>query len=467
MNIVRAGLPATVAAALALLALVLAGQHRLALVGTLIVCAALIVALLLTYPQPKCITAFAVLLAVTPDLISVGSISGFTVTARMVVVALFGLATIIAAVRGEVRLHLPFGTIWLVLFVIVIIGCYTVTGKLSGIEQFAAFVFLPFLCSATLVGKPGARDAFVRGIAIGAAILLAVALLELLRGHDFLVPPADSFERLGTQRVDAGWSYPKAFGSFFSLTLFVVASRPGKLRLPLLILMVVGIFFAQDRAGLIGVAATLVFAGLVQRRVRDALAAGVALLGFAAVVLFVPGGIANDFRQVLASSFTAGSEANGNIAYREQIFTLAAHALKYHPYFGYGFGADERLAQPPLSSLFAGNTDLASLPIALAIDLGYTGLVCFLLFWLMAIVRALRASRTYNEQRYGALALIAGLFMSIGVVGLSTLMWMMIVAGLVSGDSRAPVTRLVRPRLVRWRQESARLERHVLPANAV
>lgn len=402
------------------------------------------VILIASFPSPASTRTLAAFLVVAPDLVRLTTVSGFPITARLAVSTLFVAATAVACVRGRLLPRFPAATLWLLILACVVARTVTLS-KPSGLEQFVLFVLLPFLAAAAVGSDCAVRANFIGGIAIGSAILVLVALIELVRGQDFLANALQNstiFVREGKVRVDAGWSYPVAFGAFFSQVLFLIfewgSGRRLAVRFGLPALMLVGIILTQARAALLGLAAGALVYLLLQRSARDAfrvagLLAALILLGYT-----LPGSIPREFRAFVSESLTSGSDANANIAYRQEIYHIGGQVIALHPYLGYGYGASENLSKPPLSDYFGGFGDLASLPISLAVDIGLIGAIAFGLAWLRSIWLAFRYRSADRGPFYRAsiAALVTAAVGSIGVLGVSTLLWMVILAGLLAARPR-------------------------------
>ncbi|HEX3932291.1 MAG TPA: O-antigen ligase family protein [Nocardioides sp.] len=416
----------------AVLGLVLGRVHSVLLAAMVAVLIGL--ALVVRFPSPGSVAYLGAFAAVTPDTITVLHIGGTPITARTVVFALFSGLTLVSVLRGTMRLRVPTPLLLAGLAMAAVIGTAE-NGRTKSLLEFVILMLLPPIAGATLATDRRLAVELLRGLTAGTFLVIAFAIFEGIQNHDYLISAANvgTFVRAGHVRTTAGWDYPTTLSAFLCLAGFFVAhllrTRWGFLGLALGGALVTGaVITTQARSGLLGLAAGVLAYLLLQRKASQAIGALSGLGGIVALVLVFPGAAPGSFRTFLSQSLTSGSAANSNVVYRQDLYTDAHAAVAVHPWFGWGYGSGNSVATNELGKYFGQLTDLASLPVSLAVQLGLVGTACVFLFLLVVVIRTIRA-RHLPERLPLATGLIASFVAMIGVPVTPPLTWMLLLAG--------------------------------------
>lgn len=396
--------------------------------------AAIGVALIMRFPSPGSVCYLGAFAAVTPDPITVFHIGGTPISARTVVFALLGGLTVASALRGTLRLRVPAPLLLAGLTFAALIGSAE-NYRTKSLLEFVILMLLPPIAGATLATERRLAVELLRGMTAGTVLMIAFAIFEALKNHDYLITLVNvgTFVRAGHVRATAGWDYPTTLSAFLCLAGFFVAhmlrARWGFLGLAVGgAVVTAGVITTQARSGLLGLAAGVVAYLLLQRRASQAIGAVVGLGGIIALVLVFPGAAPGSFRTFLSESLTNGSEANANVVYRKELYSDAHAAVSVHPWFGWGYGSGNSVAVNELHNYFGALTDLASLPVSLAVQLGLVGTACVFLFLLVVVIRTIRAL-DLPQRLPLASGLIASFVAMIGVPVSPPLTWMLLLAG--------------------------------------
>jgi O-antigen ligase len=302
--------------------------------------------------------------------------------------------------------------------------------------EFGVLIVLPPVAGAILATDRDTALDFVRGLTAGTILLIGVAFTEALRNTNFLVASTvtGSFVRGDHIRTNAGWDYPTMLSAFLCLAgFFVVEALRQRWGFPGLViggaLVTAAVITTQSRSGLLGLAAGALVYLLLQRRASQALAVVLGLAIAGGLLMVLPGAAPASFRDFVGQSFAQGSTANANVVYRRDLYSAAGRALADHPWFGFGYGSGKSVASNALHAYFGTMTDLASLPVSLAVQLGYVGGLAIGLFLLVVVIRVARTPDL--PQRLPVAAGIVGCSGAmLGVPVSPPLTWMLLVAGL-------------------------------------
>jgi O-antigen ligase len=396
--------------------------------------AAIGLAVAVRFPSPSSVCYLGVFAAVTPDTITVFHIGGTPITARTVVFALLGGLTVAAGLRGSLKLRVPGPVLLAGLTLAAVIGTAE-NGRTKSLLEFVILMLLPPIAGATLATDRRLAVELLRGLTVGTFLVIAFAIFEGVKNHDYLITAANvgTFVRAGHVRTTAGWDYPTTLSAFLCLAGFFVAhllrTRWGFLGLAAGgTLVTAAVITTQARSGLLGLAAGVAAYLLLQRKASQAIGALLGLGGIIALVLVFPGAAPSSFRTFLSESLTSGSAANSNVVYRQDLYTDAHAAVAVHPWFGFGYGSGNSVATNELGRYFGALTDLASLPVSLAVQVGLVGTACVFLFLLLVVIRTIRA-RDLPERLPIATGLIASFVAMSGVPVSPPLTWMLLLAG--------------------------------------
>lgn len=394
-------------------------------------------AITLSFPKNSSTRLLAAGLVLAPDLVTVTSFSGSPVTARTVMFVLMAVATMLAVLRGQLELRVPTPLLLLTLTVAGVWGAVD-NSRTKSLLEFFVLMIAPIVVGATLATRRDVALEFLRGLAAGTLVLCVVALVEAVANHDFLVdthgPYAETFLRAGHVRAAAGWSYPTELSAFLCLAGFFVIEmlrdRWGLFGMVAGGLVVTAaVLSSQSRSGVLGLAAGALAYVLFQRKLTQALRVLVGLAVAGTVLMFVPGVVSDSFRNFASQSFVQGTGANANVNYRQDLYHAASLAMSHQPLFGYGYGSGKSVATNGLSTYFGNLTDLASLPVSMAIQLGYVGTAATALILLTALVR-LAQRRTTIARLPLAVGIVACLVAMSGVPMSPPLFWMLLLAGM-------------------------------------
>lgn len=410
----------------------------LGLVGSVllatVVATVIVLALALRFPSPTSVCYFGALAAITPDGITVTHLGATPISARTVIFALLGGLTVVAVLRAKLTIRVPAPVLLTGLAIAALIGSAE-NGRSRSLLEFIVLMLLPPIAGATLATERRLAIELLRGMVAGTVLVIAFAIFESLKGHVYLVTSvnAGTFERAGHVRATGGWDYPTTLSAFLCLAGFFLAhvlrTRWGFLGLAAGgTLVTAAMVTTQARSGILGLGAGVVAYLLLQRKASQVIGVLLGLGGIVAAVLVFPGLLPGSFRTFLADSMTSGSAANSNVVYRQDLYADAHAAVAVHPWFGYGYGSGNSVATNELGRFFGVLTDLASLPVSLAVQLGLVGTACVFLFLLVVVVRTIR-SRDLPERVPLAAGLIASFVAMIGVPVSPPLTWMLLLAG--------------------------------------
>jgi O-antigen ligase len=390
---------------------------------------------LIRFPAPLAVRLTGTALVLAPDAIIVTHSGGTPLSLRECAFVWFGVVCLAAALRGALRPGLPAPLLTFVTLLIALLGAVA-HDRPKSLVEFAILVAVPLFAGATIGSDLAVALDFLRGIAAGTILLAVWALVETLTNHNYLVASTvlGSFVREGHVRSNAGWDYPTMLAAFLCLGGFFVVHLlwerwhwPGFLLGG--VLVTAAVFATQSRSGLIGLAAGAVAYLALQRRLSQVLRVGGALLGAAAVLLLVPGIAPDGFRSFLGQSFQQGSTANANVQYREDLYHAAGAAMAHEPVWGYGWGSGKSVATNGLSTYFGSQTDLASLPVSLGVQLGYVGAGAVGLFLLLVVLQLTRHRDIPGRLPIGA-GIVGCTVAMLGVPVSPPLSWMLLVAAL-------------------------------------
>jgi O-antigen ligase len=329
-------------------------------------------------------------------------------------------------------------------------------GRSKSLLEFAVLMLLPPVVGATLTTDRRLAVELLRGLTVGALLVIGFAIFEGLQNRDYLVSAdaALNFVRAGHVRTTAGWDYPTTLSAFLCLSGFFVVHllRTRWYFIGMAVggtLVTAAVITTQARSGLLGLAAGGLVYLLLQRRASQVIGALVGLGGVLGLLVMVPGAAPDSFRTFVSESLTPGSAANSNVQYRQDLFADAHTAIAVHPWFGFGYGSGKSVATNELAHYFGNLTDLASLPVSLAVQLGLVGSGCVFLFLLIVVLRVVRA-RDLPDRLPIASGLIGCFVAMIGVPVTPPLTWMLLLAGVawtltapdraVAGDPHAAAT---------------------------
>ena len=385
-------------------------------------------------------TLLGFLLVLAPDALVVAHVGVLPVTVKLAMYAVALLLVLLGLLSRSITLSVPSVGGLLVLTLAGIVGAAQ-TGRVRSLPEFFVLVVSPALVGAAMSATGARERRFVRGIVVGAVVTCVVAMVEYVRGHNFLVTSSalGSFQREGSVRANAGWDYPTYLAAFVCLVAFLVIDafrrRWGLLGAGLgAALALLAVVATQSRSGLLGLAVGGAVYLLVQSNLanRAKVLFGVVIGGSA--VFLASGKATGKLQSFVDQSFTQGTEANANVAYRQQLYHDARVAVTEHPWFGYGFGSGKSVATNELHAFFGVHTDLASLPVSIAVQLGLVGLVAAA--WV--VVRCWAAGfRAGGAARTGYCAgIAAGLGALTGVPLDSPCYWLFLLCGLAWGHSR-------------------------------
>ncbi|MGC4110482.1 MAG: O-antigen ligase family protein [Nocardioides sp.] len=426
---------------LAVLGAVIGYLHSLVL--AIAVAAAIGLALVVRFPSPTSVCYLGAFAAMTPDTITVLHTGGTPISARTVVFALLSALTIAAVLRGAMPLKVPAPLLLVGLTLAAVIGSAE-NGRTKSLLEFVILMLLPPIAGATLATDRRLAVELLRGLTVGTLLVMAFAFFESAKNHDYLITAENvgTFVRAGHVRTTAGWDYPTTLSAFLCLAGFFVAhmlrTRWGFIGLALGGTLVTGaVITTQARSGLLGLAAGVLAYLLLQRKASQAIGALMGLGGIIALILLFPGLAPGSFRTFLGDSLTSGNAANSNVVYRQDLYTDAHAAVAVHPWFGWGYGSGNSVATSALSHYFGALTDLASLPVSLAVQLGLVGTACVFLFFLVVVIRTIRA-RDLPERLPLATGLIASFVAMIGVPVTPPLTWMLLLSGIAWTMTRKP-----------------------------
>jgi O-antigen ligase len=414
------------------LAVVLAATHSVFLLA---VAAAVIgLALVVTFPSAGSVRYLGVLLVLAPDPVTVAHLGGSPVSARTLVFALLGGLTVLACLRGRLHIQVPAPLLLTVLALAGFIGAVD-NGRTKSLVEFTVLMVLPPVAGAILATDRRLAVELLRGLTAGTLVLIALAIFEAITNHDFLVSATASgtFIRAGHVRTTAGWDYPTTLSAFLCLGGFfvvhVLRTRWAFIGMALGgTLVTAAIITTQARSGLLGLAAGGLTYLLLQRRFGQVMGVLLGLASAVALLMVLPGAAPSSFRDFVGQSLTPGSAANSNVRYRQDLYSDAHAAVAQHPWFGFGYGSGKSVAINELHQYFGKLTDLASLPVSLAVQLGLVGTAATFLFLLLVVFRVIRA-RELPERLPIAAGLVGCFVAMIGVPVTPPLTWMLLVAG--------------------------------------
>jgi O-antigen ligase len=397
---------------------------------------------LLRFPAPLAVRLTGTMLVLTPDAVVVAHFGGTPVSLRECAFAWFGLVCLATVLRGALRPGFPAPLLTMTTLLVALLGAVA-ADRPKSLAEFAILVAVPLLTGATIgTAVPVALD-FMRGIAAGTLLLVVWALVETLTDHNTFVTSTvlGSFVREGHVRANAGWDYPTMLAAFLCLGgFFVVHLLWERWRLPGLlaggVLVTAGVLATQSRSGLIGLGAGALAYLLLQRRLSQVLRVLGGLLAVGAVLVLVPGLAPDGFRSFLSQSFDQGSTANATVQYRQDLYHAAGAAMSHEPIWGYGWGSGKSVATNQLSAYFGSQTDLASLPVSLGVQLGYVGAGAVGLFLLLVVAQLTRHRDVPGRLPMGA-GIVGCTVAMLGVPVSTPLSWMLLVAALGWSSTRA------------------------------
>jgi O-antigen ligase len=390
---------------------------------------------LLRFPTPLAVRLAGTALVLAPDAIIVTHAGGSPLSLRECAFVWLGVVCVAAAVRGVLRPGLPAPLLTLLILLIALLGAVA-NDRPKSLVEFTILVAVPLFVGATIGTDHRVALDFLRGLAAGTILLAVWALVETATNHNVLVASTvlGSFVREGHVRSNAGWDYPTMLAAFLCLGgFFVIHLLWERWRWPgfLLggVLVTAAVFATQSRSGLFGLAAAAVAYLTLQRRLSQVLRVGGGLLAAGAVLLLVPGIAPAGFRSFLGQSFQQGSTANANVQYREDLYHAAGAAMAHQPIWGYGWGSGKSVSTNGLHAYFGSQTDLASLPVSLGVQLGYVGAGAVGLFLLLVVLQLVRHRDVPGRLPIGA-GIVGCTVAMLGVPVSPPLSWMLLVAAL-------------------------------------
>lgn len=413
-----------------------------------------VILLVMTFPAPGAVRWAGAALVIAPDQLIVTHLGGSPISLRTALFLVIGLITLLATVRRRVRFRVPSPLLLGILALAAVVGALN-AGRGRSLLEFSVLIMLPPITGAVIASDRRLATEFLRGLTVGTLGLIVFAFLESVTHKNYLVP-ADTavfFVRAGHLRTTAGWDYPTTLSAFLCLAGFFVVqtfrSRWGVLG------MVVGgtlvaaaLITTQARSGLLGFAAGAMVYLLLQRRASQGLGVLVGLGAIVGLLLALPGAAPQSFRNFVSESFTSGTAANANVHYRQELYSDAKAAMTQHPWVGYGYGAGKSVASNVLGTYFGDLTDLASLPVSLAVQVGLVGAGAAFLFLLLVAVRLARVRDV--PGRLPLAAGIVGCFVAmLGVPVTPPFSWMLLLAGIgwsLTQRQRRPEERLAAAR---------------------
>jgi O-antigen ligase len=389
----------------------------------------------LLVPKAGALRFFGVALVAVPESITVTNLGGSPVTLKTALFLLLALATFAAAMRGRLHLRSPAPLLMTVLVVAGVLGVVD-NNRSKSVLEFFVLIALPPIVGATLGADRSAAVELLRGLTAGTLLVILFALYESLTNHNYLISQevAANFVRADHVRATGGMAFPTYLGAFLALGgFFVIHTMRNRWKLLGLVaggaLVTAAMIATQARSGLLGLAAGALVYLLLQRRASQGLGVLVGL-GFAVLLmLMLPGGVPSSFRSFLSESLTPGSAANSNVNYRQVLYSDAHAAMAHQPWFGYGYGSGKSVAVNELHTYFGSYTDLASLPVSLAVQLGYVGTAALILLLLKSLVRIARA-RELPERLPLAAGLVGCAVAMMGVPVSPPLSWMLLLIGM-------------------------------------
>ena len=419
----------------------------LALVHAGVLAAAVAIAaglfLVLSFPSPKGASWAGIALVLAPDLVVVGHLGGSPLSLRSVVFFTVGALALLACMRGRLEFTIPSPLVLGILCVATILGSVT-AGRTGSLAEFAVLTILPPVTGAIIGTDRRTAAAFLRGLTAGAAVVMILALFEALSDHNYLVTAdaAASFVRAGHIRTTAGWDYPTTLAAFLCLAGFFVVqtlrNRWGLVGLAIGgTLVSAALVSTQARSGLLGFAVGAVVYLLLQRRASQGLGVLVGLGVVIGLLFTLPGAAPESFRRFTSESFTPGSAANSNVHYRQELYTHAKAAVAEHPWVGFGYGSGKSVATNALAPFFGDQTDLASLPVSLAVQVGLLGTAAVFLFLLVVVVRLARSRDAFARVPLTA-GIVACFVAMLGVPVTPPLSCMLLLAGMGWRLTRPP-----------------------------
>lgn len=390
---------------------------------------------LLSFPSPNAVRLLGVALVLTPDAVVVAHVGSSPVSLRDVALVALYAVLVLTVVRGRLRMRVPMPLLMTALLVAAVAGALQ-NQRPKSLLEFTIVILLPPVAGAVLATDREIALDFLRGATAGTILLVVTAYAESLTNHNYLVTSTalGSFARTGHVRANAGWDYPTMLSAFICLAgFFVVEALQRRWGLFGVVLggafVTAGVITTQSRSGLLGLGAGALVYLLLQRQAGQAVKV-VFGLGFAAVVLVaLPGATPGAFRSFVQQSLTPGSAANANVHYREQLYRDFWPAIAHHPLFGYGYGSGKSVATNQLQFYFGTQTDLASLPVSLGVELGYVGAGAIFLMLIVALAKVASARDLPARLGLGA-GLVASAVAMFGVPVSPPLTWMLLVAGL-------------------------------------
>lgn len=396
------------------------------------------------FPDRPTLFVFGLALAAAPDVNLSVHVRGFFVTPRILVLLLLLVSAVFAHAQNKIQVP---GSGLLIGLCISVGVTSVLADNAYGFIQFGVLMALPFIVGAGLGRRSDWRDQFACGVLVGVLLLVVIALVERIVNRDFLLTSADqvNFTRSGTVRANAGWSYPTTFATFLCTVSFLVverARRRGQLAGSAVVLVVlVGVVLSQSRASLLGLSFGAAVYIVLQPSLRTAAKNLIPLIGIAVGFILLPISYASEFRSYIGGSFTPGDTANGTITYRETIYSIGKSVVATRPWFGFGFGSTQAIDKNVLGQYFGNFSDIASLPLSLAIQIGIVGAGFFFAMEIAIIVRCV-ARRRASSLRCMAASLVAALCSFLGESAPSALLWLMLVTGIAYGSLRELSERL-------------------------
>jgi O-antigen ligase len=390
---------------------------------------------LVRFPAPWTVRLTAAVLVLAPDAVVVTQLGGSPFSLRECAFVWFGLACLVGAARGELKVTIPSPLLTLVIVLIAMFGALA-NHRPRSLVEFAVLIVVPLVGGATIASRlPLALD-FLRGVTAGTILLLGVTLTEALTNHNFLITSTalGSFVREGHIRTNAGWDYPTMLSAFLCLGgFFVIDHLSQRWRWPGLMiggaLVTAAVITTQSRSGLLGLGAGALTYLVLQRRLGQVVKVVVSLVAAAGALLLIPGAAPAGFRTFLSQSLDRGSTANANVHYRQELYQAAGAAMSHQPIWGYGWGSGKSVATNELSNYFGTLTDLASLPVSLGVQLGYVGAGAVGLL-LLAVVLTLARHRDVPARLPIAAGIVGSTVAMLGVPVSPPLSWMLLIAGL-------------------------------------
>jgi O-antigen ligase len=390
-------------------------------------------AVLVRFPAPLAVRLTGTALVLAPDAIIVSHSGGTPLSLRECAFVWFGVVCLAAVLRGALRPGIPAPLLTIVTLAIALLGAVA-NDRPTSLVEFAILVAVPLLGGATIGTDLTVALDFMRGIAAGTILLAAWALVEAASNHNTLVASTvlGSFVREGHIRANAGWDYPTMLAAFLCLGGFFVVHLLGeRWRWPGLllggVLVTAAVLATQSRSGLFGLAAGAVAYLILQRRLSQVIRVLGGLLAAGVVLLRVPGVAPSGFSTFLGPSFDEGTTANATVEYRQHLYDSAGAAMAHQPIWGYGWGSGKSGATNELHAYFGSQTDLASLPVSLGVELGYVGAGAVGLFLLLVVVQLTRHRDVPGRLPIGA-GIVGCTVAMLGVPVSPPLSWMLLVA---------------------------------------